>query len=184
MDSFTLNKIAMAFLACVLGIMGVSILSETIFHSEMPEKPGYAIAAATGDSDQGEAKEDKGPQYDPVTPLLAAADAEAGAKVFKKCASCHTTENGGADKTGPNLWNIVDRRIGSVDGFKYSKPMAEYGQDKNWSYEELNGFLWKPRAFLPKTKMGFAGIKKVKERADLILYLRSLSDNPAALPGS
>ena len=116
----------------------------------------------------------------PLATLLAAADPAKGAKAFKKCKACHTQTNGGKNKIGPNLWNIVNRARGATDGFGYSA--AVKGKDGAWSYDSLNAFLAKPRAYIPGTKMAFAGIRKAKERAALIAFLRSLSDNPAPLP--
>ena len=104
---------------------------------------------------------------------------EAGAKVFKKCAACHSIDKGGVNKIGPALWGVVNRKIGGVEGFKYSTAMAQYG--KNWSFEELNGFLHKPMKYMKGTKMGFVGLKKDKDRANVIAYMNSKSDAPAPL---
>ncbi len=116
-----------------------------------------------------------------VTALLAAADPAAGAKAVKKCAACHTFDKGGKNRLGPNLWDLVGRPIASVAGYKYSGALkAKSGE--TWDYENLDGYLTKPKAWAPGTKMSFAGIKKPGPRADLIAHLRSLSDSPAALP--
>lgn len=186
MSSFDFNKIAMAFLGTVFILFSLSILSESIFHSEVPEQAGYEIAAAEGDTAHGGAAADAGPAYDPIAPLLASADVGAGEKVFKKCASCHTWEQGGANKVGPNLWNLVGRPIGSAIGdFKYSAAIQEFGADgKTWTYEELNAFLYKPKAHIKGTAMGFAGLKKTQDRANLVGWLRTHSDSPQPLPGS
>ena len=105
-----------------------------------------------------------------------------GKKVARKCAACHSFDEGGANKVGPNLWNVVMRKAGSVEGFKYSSAMTEFGADHSWTFEELNDFLAKPKAHLPGTSMTFAGLKKPDDRADVLAYLRSLSDSPAPLP--
>ncbi|MFZ1680960.1 MAG: cytochrome c family protein, partial [Rhizobiaceae bacterium] len=109
---------------------------------------------------------------------------DAGATVFKKCASCHTVDNGGANKVGPNLWNIVNRPVASHEGFAYSAPMKAFAEGgKTWDYESLSQFTLAPKGLVKGTAMGFAGLKKIDERANLIAYLRSLSDAPAPLPG-
>jgi cytochrome c len=170
-----------ALLGTVFVLMSVSIASEGIFHSGAPEKEGFAIVAeeAGGEAAGGEA-----PAAVPIATLLASADAGAGEGVFKKCASCHTSENGGPNKVGPNLWNIVNRPIASHEGFSYSAAMTTFseGQKVVWDYDHLNYFLEAPKKHVPGTAMGFAGIKKNDERANLIAYLRTLSDSPAALP--
>lgn len=185
MSSFDFNKIAMAFLGTVFILFSLSILSESIFHAEVPEQAGYEIAAAEGGGGD-DAAADAGPAYDPIEPLLASADLGAGETVFKKCASCHTWEKGGANKVGPNLWNIVGAPIGThVGDFGYSAALKEYGADgKTWTYEELNGFLYKPKDHVKGTAMGFAGLKKTEDRANLVGWLRSHSDSPQPLPGS
>ncbi|MCB1386625.1 MAG: cytochrome c family protein [Nitratireductor sp.] len=183
MDSFRLNQIAMVFLGTVFILFSLSLLSEALFHSEAPEQPGYAIAASEGSGGEsgGEAA---GPAYDPIAPLLANADLAAGEAVFKKCASCHTSEEGGPNKVGPNLWGVVTRPIASHEGFNYSAAIKEYGAGKTWTYDELNGFLFKPKDHIPGTAMGFAGLKKTDERANLIAWLRTHSANPAPLPSA
>ena len=160
--------------------MGLSFLSEGIFDSHAPEKAGYAIEVAeagTGGDDTP-----SGPAYEPIEAMLASADVGAGEKVFKKCASCHTFDSGGKNKVGPNLYGVVDKLIASVDGFGYSSALTEYGAGKTWTYEELNGFLFKPKKHVKGTAMGFAGLKKVKDRANLVGWLRQQSDSPAPLP--
>ena len=183
MDSFELNKMAGAFLGVVFVVMSISIVSDAIFDSPAPEKAGYAIEVEGGDSHGGgEAKADTGPE--PIAPLLASADVEAGKKVFKKCAACHTTDEGGANKVGPNLWDIVNRPMASADGFNYSSSLSEFssGNSVVWDYAHLNGFLLKPKAYVKGTSMGFAGLKKVEDRANIVAYLRTFASSPAALP--
>ena len=172
-----------ALLGTVFVLMSVSIASEGIFHSEAPEKEGFTIVAeeAAGGEAAGGGEEAKGT---PIATLLASADAAAGETVFKKCASCHTSEKGGPNKVGPNLFDIVNRPIASHEGFSYSAGMTTFSEGHKilWDFDHLNFFLEAPKKHVPGTAMGFAGIKKEDERANLIAYLRTLSDSPAALP--
>lgn len=178
MDSFEFNKIAGAVLGTLLVTFGLGIVAEEIFHGEAPEKPGYAIEVAESEA-EGEAA---APQAAvPIAALLQTADAARGQAAAKPCLACHTFENGGQNKVGPNLWNIVNRPIASHPGFAYSEAVkAKSGEQ--WSFEALNSFIQNPRAFAPGTKMTYAGMKKDETRADLLAYMRSLSDNPAPLP--
>ena len=180
MDSFEWNKIFMSVLGIAFMVMSLNFLSDSLFHSEAPEQPGYAIEVA--ENTGSEPAEEKGPAFDPISGLLASADIGAGENTFKKCAACHSNEAGGANKVGPGLYGIVGRDIASVDGFSYSSALKAYGEGKTWGYEELNGFLWKPKTYVKGTSMGFAGIKKAEDRAEIIAYLRSLADNPLPLP--
>ena len=117
---------------------------------------------------------------EPISALLASASLENGEKLFKKCATCHNYEKGGANKVGPQLWNLINRPKANVEGFAYSKALAEYGGE--WGYEELAEFLYKPKKYIKGTKMNFAGLKKVNDRADLVYFLREQSENPVPLP--
>lgn len=181
MDSFEFNKIAMAVLGTVFLVMGLNFAADGLFYSKNPEQKGYAIEVAEVDTGS-ESEEPAGPAYDPVEPLLASADLGAGEKVFKKCSACHDVNAGGANKVGPALYQVVNRDIASVDGFSYSGALNAYGEGKQWTYEELNGFLWKPKTYVKGTSMGFGGVKKVEDRANLIAYLRSQAASPAELP--
>jgi cytochrome c len=180
MDSFQLNKLAGAFLGTVFILMSISLISDTLFYSPAPEKPGYIVEAAeaAAPADGGGAPA----AIEPIAPLLASADAAAGEAVFKKCVACHTPESGGANKVGPNLWGIVGRAIGSHEGFGYSAGMKEYASNGAWDYEKLSAFIAAPKATVKGTAMGYAGLKKADERANLIAYLRTLADSPAPLP--
>ena len=182
MDSFKFNQIAMAVLGTVFVLFGVSLISESLFHSEAPETPGYTIAVAEGSGGETTDTADAGPAYEPITALLASADVGAGETVAKKCASCHSFEKGGPNKVGPDLYAVVDRPIASHEGFSYSAALTEYGKDKTWTYEELNGFLFKPKAHVKGTAMGFAGLPKTADRANIIAWLRTQADTPAPLP--
>jgi cytochrome c len=184
MDSTPFNKYAMAFLATVFVVMTAGILSDSIFDSHAPEKPGFIIQAAEagGEAEAGA----PAAEAVPIATILASADATRGEAVFKRCAACHTGDKGGANKVGPNLWDIVDRPIATHAGFSYSGPMKDFskgGQEK-WTYDHLNHFLTSPKGYIKGTAMGFAGDKKDNERADLIAYLRTLSDSPKPLPAA
>lgn len=180
MNPYT-NMAVGALLGTVFVMMSVSIASEGLFHSETPEKPGFAIVAEEAASGGGEAT---APAAVPIAKLLATADAKAGETVFKKCQSCHSGEKGGPNKVGPDLWGIVNRPIAAHEGFSYSAAIKDFSKGGSvvWDYEHLNHFLAGPKAYIAGTAMGFAGVKKDDERANLIAYLRSLADNPAPLP--
>ncbi len=183
MDSFELNKLIGAFLGTLFVIFSIGIVSDSIFASAAPEKPGFAIQAAEEDHG-GAAAGAEQPAEEPIANLLAKADAAAGEAVFKKCAACHTDDKSGANKVGPNLWNIINRPIASHEGFSYSSGMKEFAQGGSvvWDYDHLNHFIASPKAYVKGTAMGFAGIKKPEERANLIAYLRTTADSPAPLP--
>jgi cytochrome c len=183
MDSFEFNKIIGGLLGTVFVVFTLGIVSDAIFASPVPEKPGYAIAAAEEEHGGGEAAGGETAET-PIAELLAGADATAGAAVFKKCAACHTVDKGGANKVGPNLWDIVNRPVASHEGFAYSAGMKEFAQGGSvvWDYDHLSHFLLAPKALVKNTAMGFAGLKKPDERANVIAYLRTLSDSPAPLP--
>jgi len=181
MDSFEWNKIFAAFLALAFVVLGVNFLSDGLYHSDNPEKAGFAIegaAIAAAPSDGGTEV-----QIESVDALLASVDLAAGQKVAKKCTACHAFNEGGENKVGPALYGVVNRAIGGVDGFKYSSALVGYAEGKTWTYDELNAFLYKPKAHIKGTSMGFAGLKKTADRAAIIGYLRSLAGTPAPLPG-
>ena len=180
MDSFEINKIVAAVLMVALLLIGIGKLSDVIFYVKKPEKPGYAIkieqAVVTSAQSSSEAIEQK---IDMVS-FMAMGDIATGEKVFKKCAACHSIVKGGKNNIGPALYNVVGRKIGAVSDYKYSKALSEYG--KEWTFEELNGYLIKPAKWIKGTKMAFAGLRKEKDRASVILYLNQNSDNPLPLP--
>ena len=179
MDSFELNKIIAAILMVALLIIGIGKLSNAIFHVEKPKTPGYAVdveQATTVSSSTEKAVEEK---VD-IAAIMAMGDIAIGEKVFKKCAACHSIVKGGKNNIGPALYNVVWRKIGIVEDYKYSKALASY--DKEWTLEELNGYLIKPAKWIKGTKMAFAGLRKEKDRASVIKYLNQNSDNPLPLP--
>jgi cytochrome c len=180
MDSFEYNKLIGAFLGTVFVVFSLSIVSDAIFAAPHPEKEGFIIEAAEPAAGGGV----EAPAEEPIAVLLASADPAAGQAVEKKCAACHTIDKGGANKVGPNLWGIVNRPVASHEGFAYSGAMKEFSQGGSvvWDYQHLNDFLLSPKGLVKGTAMGFAGLKNPTERANLIAFMRTLSDNPAPLP--
>ena len=179
MDSFELNKIIAAVLIVALLVIGIGKLSDVIFHVEKPETPGYAVdmeQTITANTTSAKTVEEK---ID-IAALMAMGDITLGEKVFKKCAACHSIVKGGKNNIGPALYNVVGRQIGVVSDYKYSKALSGYG--KEWTFEELNGYLIKPAKWIKGTKMAFAGLRKESDRASVILYLNQNSDNPLPLP--
>ena len=177
MNSFELNKVLGAILGTCLITLALNIGAGAIFAPEKPAKPGYAIAVKEHGGEKGPAKE-KAP---PIEVLLAKASVEKGQATAKQCQACHTFEKGGPNRVGPNLWNVVgDERGKDRGGFNFSAAMKAKGG--KWTYEELNKFLEAPREYIPGTAMTYAGIKNPQQRADVIDYLHTLSDNPLPLP--
>ncbi|WP_432285172.1 cytochrome c family protein [Aminobacter sp. BA135] len=185
MDSFEMNKVLGGLLGTAFVVFSISLVSDAIFAAPVPEKPGFAIEAAE-EGGAGAGGGEAAPAAVPVAQLLASANAEAGAAVFKKCTACHSIEKGGPNKVGPDLWGVVNRPIASHEGFGYSGAMKEFSEGGKvvWDFEHLNHFLTSPKGFIKGTAMGFAGIKKDDERANLIAYLNSQSDSPAPLPAA
>ena len=154
-----------------------AFVANVIMLPEELEEPVYMVAGAATAEEPADAEE---PAED-MAAMMASAEEAAGQAVAKKCNACHTFDNGGANKIGPNLWNLVNRQIASVDGYSYSSVLEDMA-DQQWTYDDLNAFLKSPKTYAPGTKMSFAGLKKMDDRANLILYLRSFSDSPAPLP--
>ncbi len=177
MNSFELNKVLGAILGTCLILLAINIGAHAIFEPEKPAKPGYMIAVAKTEGGQQAAKKEE----TPLPVLLAKADAKKGERIAKQCAACHTFGKGEPNKVGPNLYNIVgDERGKDRGGFNFSSAMKSKGGE--WTYEELFKFIHDPRGYIPGTAMTFAGIKNPEQIADVIAYLRSLSDNPKPLP--
>jgi len=172
---FEINKIIAAVLVTVLVVFGIGKISDFIFKNdenvvaykvEMQEKSSSAQSAVADSVD--------------IKALLALGTVEHGQSTFKKCKACHSIKKGGKNNIGPALYGVMSRKSGELANYKYSKALIDY--DKTWTFEELNGFLLKPATWIKGNKMGFAGLKKDKDRASLILYLNQMSDSPITLP--
>ena len=181
MDSWEWNKIIGAVLGTLLFIMIIRIATEAVFEKPELAKPGYnvpgVVAETTTSAQPAAAAEEPLPDFGTV---LASADAAKGQQISGRCQQCHDLTKGGPNKIGPNLYGVVDRPRASHPGFDYSAAMKAKGG--NWSYDELFKFLKQPQAYIPGTKMTFAGLRSAQDRIDLIAYLRSLADSPAPLP--
>lgn len=187
------NKILGAVLAVAVVVFAIDFVSGQVFDKAPPAVPGYvvdmsaapvAVAAATpaAGGAQTAAPAPAGASVAPIAERLASADAAAGEKSAKVCMACHSFASDGANKVGPGLFEVVNRKPGSHPGFKYSDAMAAFGEAHSWDYETLDVYLTNPKAEVPGNKMAFAGLKKPEDRANVIAYLRSLSANPAPLP--
>jgi cytochrome c len=179
MDSFELNKILGAVLATCIVVLVTSFTASALFASKPPEKPGFAIAAK--EAEGGKESAAAAAPSEPIEKLLQTASVEKGQAAAKVCQTCHTFEKNGPNRVGPNLYGIVgDHKGEGRNGFNFSAGMKAKGG--TWTYEDLNKFLANPKAFVPGTAMGFAGIQKDSQRADVIDYLHTLADNPEPLP--
>ncbi len=179
MDSFEINKIVAAILMVALLVIGIGKFSEIIFHVEKPKTPGYAVEVDQAITVSTSTKKNIEEKID-IVALMAMGDVALGEKIFKKCAACHSIVKGGKNNIGPALYNVVGRKTGAVTDYKYSKALASF--EKEWTFEELNGYLIKPAKWIKGTKMAFAGLRKEKDRASVIKYLNQNSDSPVPLP--
>jgi cytochrome c len=177
MDSLKFNKIAAALLSSILLIMMFGKIGNFLVNPNTDVSNAYPIEVP--ETNTVVSKEEKEVVIEPITALLATANLESGLKIAKKCVACHGFDAGGPNKVGPNLYDIVNKDQGKAD-YAYSKVLAAL--NGKWTYEELNKFLYKPKLYSKGTKMNYAGLSKTKDRANLIAWLRTKSDNPVPLP--
>ncbi len=174
-----MNKIIISIVLAVILIVGIGKITDIIFYVEKPEKSAYQVAnTSTSVSNTSNSSEGSSNTSDSgnILALFASVNAADGEKVFKKCAACHSIAEAGGNKIGPALWGVLGRKAGSLSDYKYSKAMIAHG--KPWSFEEMDGFLLKPKDWVKGTKMSYAGLKDAKERAALILYMNKNTNNP------
>ena len=175
-----MNKIIVSIFLTVILILGINKMTDVIYYVEKPKKPAYQVEIENSVIKTTNSEEKSIVNVDNnIMALFASTNAAEGAKIFKKCAACHSIAQGGANKIGPALWGVIGRKAGSLADYKYSKAMAAYG--KSWSFEEMDGFLEKPKDWINGTKMSFAGLKDSKERAAVILYMNENSSSPLPL---
>jgi cytochrome c len=178
MNSFELNKILGALLGTCLILVAMHIAAGAIFTPEKPAKPGYEVAVKEEQPKGGAAP--AAPAAVSIDTLLASASPQRGAEVAKQCGACHNFQEGQGPKIGPDLYNVVGRKIASAPGFNYSSALKS--KNGTWDFNALNAWLAKPSAYAPGTAMTFAGLSNDKQRADVIAYLDTLSPNPVPLP--
>ena len=173
-----MNKIIVSILLTLVLFFGINKITDSLYYVEKPEKSAYKIDGVSVSTISSETSSNDSESAD-IMALFASTNASDGAKIFKKCAACHSITQGGSNKIGPALWGVLGRKAGSVSDYKYSKAMVAYG--KAWSFEEMNDFLIKPKDWIKGTKMSFAGLKNPKERAAVILYMNENTDSPLPL---
>ena len=181
MSLLEVNKILASIILAILVVTIISFLGDLIVNINADKSKEIAYKIEIEENQQeSSSSANKEIDIEPISLLLSSASVEKGQKIYKKCGTCHNYEKDSANKVGPHLWDLINRPKANVEGFAYSKALAEFGGV--WSYEELAGFLYKPKEYIKGTKMNFAGLKKVQDRADLVLFLREQSDNPVSLP--
>ena len=178
MNSFEINKIIAAIILTLVIVLGINKLADVIYFVKAPEGNIYKVATETKEISKDDNA--KAEVVGNIKALLALGGVDHGKTVFKKCAACHSVLKGGSNKIGPALWGVIGRKAGSIGDYKYSKAMSGFG--KTWDFEAVNTFLIKPKDYVKGTKMAYAGLKKEKDRASIILYLNEQGDSPLPLP--
>ncbi len=172
-----MNKIIVSIIFAVVLVFGINNITDSVYYVEKPEKSAYQIDTMVSLAENTLSETNSNiSESGNIMALFASTNASEGAKIFKKCAACHSIAQSGANKIGPALWGVLGRNAGSFPEYKYSKAMVAHG--KVWSFEEMNSFLIKPKDWVKGTKMSFAGLKKEKDRAAVILYMNENGDNP------
>ena len=180
MDNFELNKIIAAVLLTALIVIGINKFADSVFYVEKPKQSAYKIEGVELTSSVGTTIKTKEVVQLDIKEILALGDAVHGEKVFKKCSACHIVAKGGKNLIGPALYGVVGRASASLPDYAYSSALKAHGKD--WNFEELNAFLLKPKSYIKGTKMAYAGLRKDKDRASVILYLNNQSDKPLPKP--
>ena len=175
-----MNKIIVSIALAIILVLGINKIADVIFFVKKPEKSAYQVASVTttGSTTANVTSAESSESVN-IMALFASTSAADGKKVFKKCTACHSIAQGGGNKIGPALWGVLGRKAGSLSDYKYSKGMVAHR--KTWSFEEMNGFLMKPKDWVKGTKMSFAGLKNVKDRAAINIYMNENTDNPLPL---
>ena len=174
-----MNKIIVSIVLAIILVFGINKIADVIFFVKKPEKSAYQVAMTTTASTTSAETSLEDANSGNIMSLFASTSSADGAKIFKKCAACHSIAQGGDNKIGPALWGVLGRKAGTVPGYKYSKSIVAYG--KPWSFEEMDGFLAKPKDWIKGTKMSFMGLKSAKDRAAVILYMNENTNNPLPL---
>ena len=174
-----MNKIIVSIVFAIILVLGINKVADVIFYVEKPEKSIQVTSLTTVASTTSAETSSENTESGNIMALFASTSAADGAKVFNKCLACHSIGKGGPNKLGPNIFGVLNRKAGSVSGYKYSKAMVAF--EKSWSVEEMDGFLTKPRDWVKNTKMSFIGLKNAKDRAAVILYMNENTDSPLPL---
>ena len=180
MSGLEFNKIIASIIIAIILFVLIGYIGNYLIKIENPEQTAYIIEIPEISNEAANQTVSEGEVLEPIAALLMNASLNNGEKIYKKCGTCHNYKKDSKSKVGPNLWNLINRPKGGLDGFAYSKALIDHGG--KWTYEELNNFLYNPKKYIEGTKMNFAGIKNAQDRADVIFWMRQHSDNPVSLP--
>jgi cytochrome c len=176
-DPLFWNKVSAGILSAALLAVGLNVFSKELFTPKAPAIPGYDLPAPEGDATAGAGA---AAAAEPLPVRLASSDPAKGQNSAKKCVACHVFDKGGPNKIGPGLYGVIGHDKAAHAGFNYSAAMKSKGG--KWTYEDLDHFLENPKAFVPGTIMAFAGVPNPQERANILAYLKTLSDSPVEFP--
>ena len=180
MNRFEINKIIAALVLTVVIVFSINKLADVVYNVKAPQSSTYKVATVTETKETSQDNETAKTNNVDINALMALGSIDHGKTVFRQCAACHSISKDGGNKIGPALWGVIGRKAGSIGDYKYSKAMS--GFSKTWNFEEMNIFLIKPKDYVKGTKMAYAGLKKEKDRASIILYLNEQGDSPLPLP--